>query len=614
MKEIIIHEVKGFKMALQSQFFVADNNTKTYASTKHIASKMHMALWIERLNPQVGQDTWITVDTRNYDLLNNVAVLDSPIDSTVYKQIELRVADNPDELMDSQSDIALVAAISDEVVTVARLENEIISVDGSKAEIIAVANMETAITEITTDPLKTAVLGAGQAATDAQLKAWDSHAEAMTAASFADEPIGDEVKEYTSNGDGTYIGTPIAGLYSARHNSAMGLSIFHGFDDLINILALSPPNGDAWITLTAGTDDNGSVVRIGDGIVREDNHWVTIGSMRGPEGPDGPDGPIGLEGPRGFTGLTGPAGPLGNQGPTGPQGVAGPTGPQGSQGIQGLEGPNGPRGLIGPQGIQGPTGPQGNQGIQGNTGSTGPQGDIGLTGASAEVQGTDTIANIVAKTPTQGHLWVATGTDAVTVPNGVEGDAYVGDGAAWVNVGPFAGPKGDTGIQGDIGATGPKGDKGDTGQTGQTGDTGIQGDQGIQGVKGDDGTAGAKGDTGADGLKGDIGSQGIQGIQGIQGEIGLTGDTGSQGPVGPEGPEGAIGPAGSDATVTFASQGEVDAGTVTDEVISPSTLANSTQLTSRIKATDYATATVGGTLKARLDGGHLYLSIDGSNP
>lgn len=74
----------------------------------------------------------------------------------------------------------------------------------------------------------------------------------------------------------------------------------------------------------------------------ENNEWVNVGKIRGPEGKTGPMGPRGPQGEKGV------------QGDPGPQGVRGPEGPQGVQGLQGERGPQGLQGDQGPQGIPGP--------------------------------------------------------------------------------------------------------------------------------------------------------------------------------------------------------------------------------------------------------------------
>ncbi len=84
------------------------------------------------------------------------------------------------------------------------------------------------------------------------------------------------------------------------------------------------------------------------------------------------------------------------------------------------------------------------------------------------------------------------------------------DAAAWVNVGPLKGPKGDTGAQGPQGVQGPQGEQGPAGEQGQTGATGAQG---PKGEPGQDGAAGPKGDPGADGAPGADGKSAYEAAQ-----------------------------------------------------------------------------------------------------
>ena len=103
---------------------------------------------------------------------------------------------------------------------------------------------------------------------------------------------------------------------------------------------------------------------------------------------------------------------------------------------------------------QGPTGPQGPQGPAGADGAD------GADGTSVVLKGSVNTVGDLPVGATQGDLYVVL----------ADGDGYVWNGAAWANVGPIRGPKGDTG------ATGPQGPKGDTGATGAAGSDGANGD------------------------------------------------------------------------------------------------------------------------------------------
>ena len=90
---------------------------------------------------------------------------------------------------------------------------------------------------------------------------------------------------------------------------------------------------------------------------KQNNTWVGIPSLIGPQGPTGPQGLQGPQGARGPQGIQGPTGPQGPQGIQGPKGDTGARGPKGETGAQGIQGPKGDTGETGPQGLQGDTGP-----------------------------------------------------------------------------------------------------------------------------------------------------------------------------------------------------------------------------------------------------------------
>ena len=102
-------------MAVQSSFYVPDGSTRTFPSTKHIATKQHVGVYLQRALDSV----WETALSTSYELVNNSIVFDSAVDNVLYIQIEIRVVDTTAELIDSPSNIALVAASIADVNTVA---------------------------------------------------------------------------------------------------------------------------------------------------------------------------------------------------------------------------------------------------------------------------------------------------------------------------------------------------------------------------------------------------------------------------------------------------------------------------------------------------------------
>lgn len=120
-----------------------------------------------------------------------------------------------------------------------------------------------------------------------------------------------------------------------------------GSDTITNILQKTGNHGDMWISTTTGIDANGHPVAIGDGIVFDGTHWLTVGPIRGPKGDKGDKGDTGDQGIQGI------------------QGITGATGTQGIQGVKGDKGDIGLTGPIGPTGIKGDTGDKGDKGDTG---------------------------------------------------------------------------------------------------------------------------------------------------------------------------------------------------------------------------------------------------------
>lgn len=130
-------------MAVQSSFYVPDGNTRTFPSTKHIATKQHVGVYLQRALDSV----WVTALSTSYELVNNSIVFDSAVDNVLYIQIEIRVVDTTAELIDSPSNIALVAASIADVSTVA---DSILDVNTVADNIGAVQNTSAISANITT--------------------------------------------------------------------------------------------------------------------------------------------------------------------------------------------------------------------------------------------------------------------------------------------------------------------------------------------------------------------------------------------------------------------------------------------------------------------------------
>ena len=129
------------------------------------------------------------------------------------------------------------------------------------------------------------------------------------------------------------------------------------------------------------------------------------------------------------------------------------------------------------------------RGEKGDIGDQGNQGLNGLDGNGFQIQGWDTLNNIIHKVADQGDIWVSTtaGNDSAGNPVNIH-DSLAYNPPNWINIGFFVGPEGTQG---------------------------IQGLQGLQGIPGNDGTDGADGAPGVNGINGTDGAQGIPGNDGI---------------------------------------------------------------------------------------------------
>jgi hypothetical protein len=126
-------------MAIQSSLYEGTSlESRTFPSTKHIATKAHMAVW----RKQTADDAWVQMNISDYQLINNSCVLNTVISTSLYKQIEVRVGDTPDELLPSVSDIAIVASIADKIVIVSDNSDSVVTVSDSIDNVNAVAANE----------------------------------------------------------------------------------------------------------------------------------------------------------------------------------------------------------------------------------------------------------------------------------------------------------------------------------------------------------------------------------------------------------------------------------------------------------------------------------------
>lgn len=340
----------------------------------------------------------------------------------------------------------------------------------------------------------------------------------------------DGVSAYQVALDNGFVGTQTAWLISLRGDQGLqGIQGIQGIQGVKGDTGSAGAIGAAFVprgtkvdyaallgTVAPAAGHTYTLLDTGHAWSWDGAQWIDMGLARGPQGERGLTGDTGATGATGAKGDTGNAGSQGIQGIQGLQGVKGDTGDTGAAlkllgskvNVGALPASGNATGdgwmvddhlwiwngtawvdagsqkgatgqsayeaavaagfvgntaawiasLKGEQGDVGLTGPQGEQGIQGIQGIQGDDGPQGITGPGLNVLGKKATVGELPGTGTIGEGWV------------VGLNFWVWTGAAFEDMGPFQGPKGDRGIQGV---------------------QGTQGIQGIQGVKGDIGTRGS---------------------------------------------------------------------------------------------------------------------------
>lgn len=121
----------------------------------------------------------------------------------------------------------------------------------------------------------------------------------------------ESIEERANSGE--FNGPP--GPQGEKGDKGDGFKILDFFDSLFDLeeAITEPQTGDAYAVGEEAPHD----IYVWDS---NDEVWVNIGPLQGPQGPQGPPGP---QGEKGEKGDPGPQGPQGEQGPQGPQGPAG---------------------------------------------------------------------------------------------------------------------------------------------------------------------------------------------------------------------------------------------------------------------------------------------------
>lgn len=138
-------------MAIQSSLYILDGTTRTFPSSKHIATKQHCAVY----GKVVLTNVWEIIDFESYNVVNNSIIFALAPSSSTYSQIEIRVADTQDELAGTLDSISIVASSIIDVNTVASSIENVNNTGGSinnvntvAADIVNVNNVSTHIGDV----------------------------------------------------------------------------------------------------------------------------------------------------------------------------------------------------------------------------------------------------------------------------------------------------------------------------------------------------------------------------------------------------------------------------------------------------------------------------------
>lgn len=264
-------------MALSdAQIYNGDGSTRDFTILGEILSESHLRVWIDDVLQ--SSDDW--------DLLGNTVLFNDAPDDGANVQFLVSTTgtdfpSNPSAIGDVSiniNDVITVAAnigiintvstnINDAIVVGSNIDN-VNDVASNKTNIDAVVNNKTNIDTVATNISKVTTVAddtvaineiynnrleiyeaannaliatnkaseASTSASNAQLSVWEAEAEAMTSESYATEAVDVFVKEYISNGDGTFSSTNTTD-YSAFHwsekskNSAQGDAVNISYDN-----------------------------------------------------------------------------------------------------------------------------------------------------------------------------------------------------------------------------------------------------------------------------------------------------------------------------------------------------------------------------------------------
>ena len=169
--------------------------------------------------------------------------------------------------------LKLIVAVLPQLDIISDNIDDLILIAPAADEIVAIVN---------TPGLIDAILEAEQNALKAQAEAWEAEAEQMGADEYATNPVGQEVNEYISNGDGTFTPVPQS-QFSALHYSVAAMAASEGlkFQGIWDLSGITDPLVEPSAPVPAEDPNNpGNPLPYENGM-----YWVVVGdSVYDPDG------------------------------------------------------------------------------------------------------------------------------------------------------------------------------------------------------------------------------------------------------------------------------------------------------------------------------------------
>ena len=259
-------------MAVQSSFYLVDGSTRTFPSTKHIATKQHCAIYLKDKISLL----WSVASVETYTLINNSIVFDIAPASATYSDIEVRVADTQDELVDLPSDIAIVASNIADVQSLAANIDNINSIgDNLDALLVIPANLSS-ITSVASDVTNINLVANNITAVDivsnhvanidsvsttivpniAEILLADDNASIATAQAVIATEMANTVTSIYDQFDDRYLGSKLTAPTLDNDGNALLIGALY-FDTTTNLMKIYGSSG--WVS--AGSSVNGTTER-----------------------------------------------------------------------------------------------------------------------------------------------------------------------------------------------------------------------------------------------------------------------------------------------------------------------------------------------------------------